>query len=93
MCPMSIVALVFIPSSWATRMTRSQSSPAALAEADPPPHARVEDLAAAAGDRVASPGRVEPADDLPHVQAEEPLELDELRRAEGVDVDGRENSP
>ncbi len=30
MCPISMVALAFSPSSWATRMTRSQSSPVHL---------------------------------------------------------------
>src|SRR5688572_11226179 len=58
----------------------------ALAQADAFADARGEDLAAAAGDG-GEAGGLESADDLAHVRVEEALELDELGRAERVDVD------
>ena len=58
---------------------------AAFADADAAADARGEDLAAAAGNGVQA-GVAKPADNVADVHAEEPLELDKLRRREGVDM-------
>src|SRR5690348_9832319 len=61
---------------------------AAFSDSDAAADARAKDLPAAARDRI-EPRLVEPADDLPHVQVEKPLELDELRRRKRVHVHRR----
>jgi hypothetical protein len=88
MWPNIIVQLVFMPTSWACRMTASHSSVSRPCPADLVADAIDEDLAAAAGDRVEA-GLLQAQEDVAQRHVEDLVKGPDLGRAEGVNVDRR----